>query len=114
VSAPVLIHPDEPLPHGADLIEEGLRLGAIIDAGRCAFCRVHGIRSEIEWKRARMRDGELQWSLNMGLASLEEQVEALRLLHRSGADTGVVVDRALVIPNWLTGLPEHIRERAPS
>lgn len=103
----------EDVPSGAALVEEGLRLGASIDVGRSAFCRDRGVRSEVEWKRRRMQAGELQWSMIMGLASLDEQLEGLRFLHDFGQRTGVVIDRGLIIPNWVTGLPPRLRERAP-
>ena len=101
------------LPSGAALVEQGLALGAGIDAGCSAFCSTRGVSSEVEFKRARIAAGELQWSMIMGLASLEEQIEGLEFLHRFGEETGVVMDRGLIIPNWVTGLPERLRERAP-
>ncbi len=103
----------EDLPSGAALVEAGLAIGAETPAGRCAFCRSRGVRSEVEWKRSRMAAGELERSMIMGLASLEEQIEGLRFLHEFGERTGVVIDRGLVIPNWLTGLPPRLREQAP-
>jgi methylmalonyl-CoA mutase cobalamin-binding subunit len=107
-----LFEADE-LPPGAALVEEGLALGSTITAGRCAFCRSHGVRSEVEWKRSRIAAGELEWSMIMGLASFEEQMEGLRFLQEFGERTGVVMDRGLIIPNWVTGLPQRLRERAP-
>lgn len=104
---------DEELPSGVELVEEGLALGATVAAGRCAFCRSRGVRSEVEWKRSRMAAGEVEWSMIMGLASFEDQIEGLRFLHEFGERTGVVIDRGLVIPNWVTGLPPRLRERAP-
>jgi methylmalonyl-CoA mutase cobalamin-binding subunit len=101
------------LPSGAALVEEGLALGASVEAGVCAFCTAHGVRSEVDYKRSKIASGELQWSMIMGLASLEDQIEGLSFLHRFGQETGVVMDRGLIIPNWLTGLPERLRERAP-
>ncbi len=101
------------LPYGAALVEEGLSLGGRIEVGRSAFCRRHGVSSEVEFKRSRIAAGELQWSMIMGLASLEEQIEALGFLERFGEQAGVVIDRGLIIPNWVTGLPERLRERAP-
>ena len=103
----------EELPRGADLIEEGLALGREIEVGTCAFCRDRGVRSEVEWKRQRMAEGELQWSYNMGLASLKEQVEGIKFIHEFGQRTGNVIDRGLCIPNWLTGVPPRLREMAP-
>ena len=101
------------LPSGASLIEDGLALGAGIEPGRSAFCLHHGVSSEVAFKRQRIAAGELQWSMIMGLASLEDQIEALGFLQRFGEQTGVVIDRGLIIPNWVTGLPERLRERAP-
>src|SRR3974377_1666456 len=69
---------DAELPSGAALIEEGLAIGASGSLGHCAFCRSRGVRSEVEWKRSRIASGELEWSMIMGLASLEEQLEGLR------------------------------------
>lgn len=112
------IEPDlfagEDLPSGAALVEEGLALGAQTEVGTCLFCRDRGVRSEVEWKRSRMEQGELEWSAIMGLASLEEQVEGLRRLDELGRRHGFVIDRALCIPNWVTGLPDRLRERAPA
>jgi methylmalonyl-CoA mutase cobalamin-binding subunit len=104
---------DGELPSGAALVEEGLALGSTISAGRCAFCRARGVRSEVEFKRQRMAAGQIEWSMIMGLASLEEQIEGLRFLAGLGERTGVVVDRGLIIPNWVTGLPPRLRENAP-
>jgi methylmalonyl-CoA mutase cobalamin-binding subunit len=104
---------DEALPAGAALVEEGLAIGGTVGVGRCAFCRSRDVRSEVEWKRSRIAAGEIEWSMIMGLASLDEQIEGLRFLHQFGERTGVVMDRGLVIPNWLTGLPPRLRERAP-
>jgi methylmalonyl-CoA mutase cobalamin-binding subunit len=101
------------LPSGASLIEDGLASGARVEAGRSAFCERRGVSSEVEFKRSRIAAGELQWSMIMGLASLEDQIEALGFLQRFGEQTGVVIDRGLIIPNWVTGLPERLRERAP-
>ena len=101
------------LPSGASLVEEGLALGSRIEAGRSAFCDRHGVASEVEFKRSRIAAGELQWSMIMGLASLDDQIDALGFLEDFGERTGVVIDRGLIIPNWVTGLPERLRERAP-
>lgn len=103
----------EQLPEGTRLLEEGATIGARIRAGRSKFCVARAVASEVEWKRSLMVRGELEWSMIMGLASLEEQVDALVRLDEYAQRTGVVIDRGLVIPNWVTGLPERLRERAP-
>lgn len=114
MSVEVDLFADEELPSGAALVEDGLELGAATETGTCRFCRDRGIRSEVEWKRSRMERGELEWSAIMGLASLEEQVEGLKYLEEVGNRHGFPIDRALCIPNWVTGLPGRLRERAPA
>ena len=48
------------LPNGTSLVEDGLGLGARIEAGRSAFCQQRGVNSEVEFKRSRIAAGELQ------------------------------------------------------
>lgn len=104
---------DEELPLGAQLLAEGSALGMRTRTGISAFCRAKGIASEVQWKRSRMETGTIEWSFIMGRASLEEQIAGLQFLYDFGERTGVVIDRGLIIPNWVTGLPEGLRDRAP-
>jgi methylmalonyl-CoA mutase cobalamin-binding subunit len=104
---------DRELPKGSLLVEQGRALGAETPVGRTAFHDHYNVGSEVEHKLNRASRGELTWSMIMGLASLDEQVEGLREMHAFGQETGVVIDRGLVIPNWLTGLPPEMRAAAP-
>lgn len=101
------------LPDGRGLVAEGRRIGEGIETGVSAFCRLHGVRSEAQLRATRAESGDLTWSMIMGLSSVEEQVRGLRYLHRLGRQTGMPIDRGLVIPNWVSGLPPHLRGDAP-
>ena len=101
------------LPAGLQLLADGLKIGAGGKPGLSLFCRSRGVASEVEWKLRKAAAGEIEWSMIMGLASLPEQIDGLKQLNSRGEATGVVLDRGLVIPNWVTGLPEELRERAP-
>jgi methylmalonyl-CoA mutase cobalamin-binding subunit len=109
---PVVELPDD-LPDGRELVAKGRALGAQVAVTPSAFCELHGVRSEAQFKAARAAAGELTWSMIMGQASVDEQVEALRYLHELGTDAGYVIDRGLVIPDWISALPPDVRDRAP-
>ena len=101
------------LPDGRALIEEGRRMGSDVELGRSAFCVSNGLANEAQHKMRRAASGELTWSMIMGLGSIEEQLEGLRYLHERGRESGVIMDRGLVIPNMRTGIPRSLRNRVP-
>jgi len=101
------------LPSGRDLVHEGLKLGAAVELGTTAWSAKSGYRSENEYKRDMAARGEITWSLLMGLATLDEQIEGLRYIYDACERTGVRIDRALVIPSPLSGLPRESREGLP-
>jgi methylmalonyl-CoA mutase cobalamin-binding subunit len=101
------------LPDGVTLLKQGQRLGERISVGLTAFCREMGVRSEAEYRRKKAQNGEITWSMIMGLGSVEEQVEGIKYIHDFGKRTGVVIDRGLVIPTMVTGVPLEVRHRVP-
>jgi len=101
------------LPRGTQLVAVGRERGARIEVTPSAFSVARGVRSEAQLKAERARAGELTWSMIMGRATVDEQIEALRYLHRRGSESGFVVDRGMVIPDWTSGLPPELRADAP-
>lgn len=101
------------LPDGRALLELGRSLGERTPVGVSAFCREMGVRSEAEYKLKKAQNGEITWSMIMGLSSVEEQIEGIKYLHDFGKRTGVVIDRGLVIPNLVTGVPLEVRHKVP-
>ena len=101
------------LPKGRDLVAAGMARGRGIQVVPSAFSRHTGFRGEAQLKAARAAAGELAWSMILGQASLDAQVDGLRYLDELGRRTGHVIDRAMAIPDWSSGLPPHLRERAP-
>jgi methylmalonyl-CoA mutase cobalamin-binding subunit len=101
------------LPDGRALVTEGQRIGEGIETGTSAYCARYGVRSEALLRAERAEAGELTWSMIMGLSTMEEQVRGLRYLDRLGRRSGMAIDRGLVIPNWLSGLPPELRTAVP-
>ena len=103
----------EDLPDGRALVAEGRRIGESTPVGVSAFCEAHGVTNEVEFRASQAAEGEFTWSTIMGLSSIDEEIEGLRFLDRMGRETGFPIHRALIIPNWLTGIPPEVRDKAP-
>lgn len=103
----------EKVPDGRELVARGRALGNRVAVGKTAFLQERGVLSEADDKRNKAQTGAISWSMIMGLGSLEAQIEGLKYLHAFGRRTGVKIDRGLVIPSVLTGLPPEMRQKAP-
>ncbi len=101
------------LPSGARLVTMGRERGERIEVTPSAFSVARGVRSEAQLKAKRAKAGELTWSMIMGRATVDEQVDDLRYLHKRGSESGFVIDRGMVIPDWTSGLPPELRADAP-
>lgn len=103
----------EPLPAGSALRDEGIRAAHAIVPDRTPFHERYNVPSEVARKTAQAATDRPTWNMIMGLATVDDQVAGLRELEDFGRSTGVVIDRGLVIPNWVTGLPAASRAQAP-
>jgi hypothetical protein len=101
-------------PDGRTVLREGIKLGQSIETGKSRFSRETGYSSYLEYKKKCMAEGKITWNILIGLASLEEQVEAIGKLHEFSKRTGLQVDSIQPIPSGLIGLPKEYREKAPS
>ena len=106
----------KPDPHrnGNEILKEGIKLGKTIKAGKSRFARESGFSSYLEYKKDCMKKGKITWNILMGLASLEEQVEATKRLYEFTQRTGLSVDSLQPIPSGLVALPKEYRKNAPS
>lgn len=105
--------PEKTLPDGHSLLLEGYKSGEKAVVGRSAFMEGKDYISEADYKKEMAEQGKITWSMIMGLSSLDEQLDALKYIHEYGQQYGVVIDRGLIIPNSLTGLPESLRGKCP-
>ena len=99
---------------GREILKEGIEEGKTIEAGKSRFARESSYSSYLEYKKAQMKEGKICWNILMGLATLEEQVEATKELYDFTQRTGLTVDSLQPIPSGLVALPKEYRDQAPS
>lgn len=99
---------------GRELLKEGMKIGNSFQAGRSRFIRESKYDSFLEYKKDRTEKGKIYFNMLLGLATLGEQVEAIKTVHRFIEETGLTVDSIQTIPSGLVALPKEYREKAPS
>lgn len=102
-------------PDGKKMLAEGLEIGKKIKAGRGGFIRSQSkYKNHAQMKRELTKNGEIYWNILLGLATLEEQVEAEKQLYEFSRRTGMMIHSIQSIPNGLVALPPEYRENAPA
>lgn len=102
-------------PDGRRMLEEGLEIGRKIKAGRGGYIRSQDkYENHAQMKRELMKNGQIYWNILLGLATLEEQVEAEKQLYEFSRRTGMQIHSIQSIPSGLVALPPKYRENAPS
>lgn len=71
--------------------------------GDSAYLRAAGVRSELEAKRAAMREGRLTFHAQIGYRALADSRDAWRRIHETLADQGAAPDRYGVCLDWSMG-----------
>jgi len=99
---------------GRELLKEGMEMGRSIQSGKSRFIRESGYKSLLEYKKEIRKEGRIYWNILMGLATLEEQVEATKKLYEFSQRTGLIVDSIQPIASGVIALPKEYREKAPS
>lgn len=99
---------------GRRILEKGIELGRTIEAGKSRFIRESKYSSFLEYKKECIAAGKICWNILLGLATLEEQVDAIKKIYEFTQRTGLVVDSIQPIPSGHVGLPKDYREKAPA
>lgn len=100
--------PDD-LPDGRSILEEGRRLGPTIKGGRSRLVRESTFDNFVDlWKECNKK-GELYWATNVGLATVEEEVEGIAEIWRWAQKLGIKYHSTLAIPSTLTAIPKELR-----
>lgn len=108
----------KPAPHekGMDLVEKGIEIGNSFEAGRSRFIRESNGKytCHMDYKKECMREGKIVWDLLVGLATIDEEVEAIAELNRRAKELGYELNLIQTIPSQLVGLPKEYRDKAPA
>lgn len=99
------------MPSGESVLEEGREIGRKIEMKRSAFLEKNGYETYEDYIQDNIRKGEITWEIFMGLATLEEQKEAIEKAYEFGQRTGVHLDTIEIIASPLMALPKDYREQ---
>ncbi len=103
-------------PDGRKLLEEGREMGRKINVPRSRFLEERGCDTYLEYRKKRLAEGKQTWQLLIGLATLEEEIEAIRKIdefNREYAALGMEIAGVQSIPSQIVGLPHEYWETFP-
>lgn len=103
-------------PDGRQMLREGIELGRNVSVPRTRFLERNGCANYLEYRKKRLAEGKQTWQLLLGLATLEEQIEAIRKIdefNRQNAELGMEISGVQSIPSQIVGLPHEYWETFP-
>lgn len=101
-------------PDGRAMLAEGLEMGKRIQAGKGGFIRSQDkYKNHAEMKRDLTRQGKIYWNILLGLATLDEQIEAEKQLYEFSQRSGLQIHSIQSIPSGLVALRPAYRDKAP-
>lgn len=100
------------MPSGESVLEEGREIGRKIKMKRSLFLEKNGYDTYEDYVRENIRKGKITWEIFMGLATLEEQKEAIKAAYEFNQRTGINLDTIEIIASQLMALPREYREKA--
>lgn len=101
------------LPDGYEILEEGVKIGEKITPKRSLFLEKSGYKTYADYKKDYAAKGEVTWEILLGLATLPEQIDAIKKIYEYSQRTGLSIQTVQVIPSQLVTLPEEYRANAP-
>ncbi|MCC8166119.1 MAG: cobalamin B12-binding domain-containing protein [Planctomycetes bacterium] len=100
---------------GRELVREGVEMGKTISAGKGAFIgQSDTYKNHMEYKLDLARQGKIYWNILLGLATIDEQVAAIRELYDWSTRTGLDLHCIQMIASGLIALPKEYRDKAPA
>lgn len=104
----------ENIPDWKKSWQEGYEIGKDITIPRTPFMDKHGVHDEIEYRMKMAEQGKITWQVNMGLGSVEEEVEGLKQLQKFNEETGLNISFCHQLPRNIVGTPKAMREGIPT
>lgn len=102
----------KPAPHedGRELVRKGVEIGNSFEAPLTWY---KGYKNHMEFKKAYQREGKIYWTLLMGLATMEDEIAAVKKIYEFQERTGFKLGSLLHIPSGNVALPKEYRKNAP-
>ena len=100
--------------NGNDILKQGIEMGREIELGKSRFVREGNYSNLLAYIKDCRKRGEIRWNILMGLASLDQQIEATKKLYEFSQRTGMKIHHLQPIPSGVIALPKEYRDNAPS
>lgn len=103
-------------PDGRELLKEGIALGKNVKVPRNKFLEKNGCSNYLEYRKKRLAEGKQTWQLLLGLATLEEELEAIKKVdefNQKNAYLGMEISGVQSIPSQIVGLPHEYWDTFP-
>lgn len=97
------------LPDGRSVLEEGIQIGKTIETGKSRFLEERGFDNYMDFWFDWIKKGKISFSSNVGLATLEEQVDALCSLRDWCKENDINFFLPLNIPSINLAIPKEKR-----
>ena len=105
----------KPHVHGNEMVREGIEMGRAIDVPKSSFiAQSDKYENHMQYKLDLAKQGKIYWNILLGLATLEEQVEAIKEIYKFTQRTGLTVQAVQMIASGLIALPKEYRDKAPA
>lgn len=103
-------------PDGMALLQEGLEMGRKITSGKSRFIRESNgkYKTHMDYKKECRDQGKILWMILLGLATLDEQVEAIKKAYAWTKRTGLDITVCQCIPSCLVALPSDMWDEVPA
>ncbi|MCQ4637860.1 cobalamin-dependent protein [Anaerovorax odorimutans] len=98
------------LPDGREILEHGRKIGPTIKAGRSRLVRDSEFDNYLEYFRDHKERKEIAWFSNVGLATIEEEVEGIKELQKWCKKLNIKYHSTLAIPSTLSAIPKELRQ----
>lgn len=92
----------------------GYEIGKEIQIEETPFMKKHGVKSEAEYRLREAAAGRITWQVNMGLASVDDEVAGLEELEKFNQETGLKISFCHQLPKNIVGTPKDKREGIPT
>lgn len=98
------------LPDGREILEQGRKIGPSITAGRSRLVRDSKFDNYLEYFKDHKERREISWFSNVGLATIEEEVEGIKELQQWCKKLNIKYHSTLAIPSTLSAIPKELRQ----
>jgi methylmalonyl-CoA mutase cobalamin-binding subunit len=94
--------------------EEGYKIGQGIEIPETPFMKKYGVKNIADYLLMLGEQGKVLFKLNIGLASLEEEIAAMKEFEKWNEETGLNVSILHQLPQITIGVPKEKRENLPT